>query len=212
MFQIGDRVKIKDSYTSSCVVKYSGEFEVVEIKNNNTCIISDGKERYTAFIKSLELIQKENKTVVFDGKVIELENGLGAKAIIGGIEENKIKVSLETETTGCDYYLKNIQETNIFLKSLGFKEVLESKFNLVNFLKENLEPKEFVYKDKNIFLYYDHEKEEVNWDYIKEDEMMGTVHFKEMEREKLITIVNEMNIQNIKSEQLKDAYKQLRWL
>lgn len=42
--------------------------------------------------------------------------------------------------------------------------------------------------------------------------MMGTVHFKEMEREKLISIINEMNIQNIKSEQLKEAYRELGWL
>ena len=105
-----------------------------------------------------------------------------------------------------------MEDVNVFLKSLGFKEVLQSKFDLVNFLKDNLEPKEFIYKDKNIFLYYDHQKKEVNWDYIKEDEMMGTVHFKEMEREKLISIINEMNIQNIKSEQLKEAYRELGWL
>lgn len=207
MIKVGSKVRLKDSY----IVEYPNKF-IVEKITNNTCTIFDGKERYVAFIESLELVQEENKTVVFTGKVIELENGLGAKAIIGGIEDNKIKVSLETETTGCNYYLRNIPETNVFLKSLGFKEVLESKFNLVEFLKENLDPKEFVYKEKNIFLNYDYQKEEVNWDYVKEDEIMGTVHFKEIELEKLNSIINEMNIQGVTPQQLKEAYKKLGWL
>lgn len=85
-------------------------------------------------------------------------------------------------------------------------------FNLVEFLRENLEPKEFVYKEKNIFLNYDYQKEEVNWDYIKEDEIMGTVHFKEIEFEKLNSIINEMNIQGVTPQQLKEAYRVLKWL
>ena len=41
-------------------------------------------------------------------------------------------------------FFNNLDEINLFLKSLGFKEVIEKPFDLVEFLKKNLVPKEVL--------------------------------------------------------------------
>ena len=52
MFQIGDRVKIKNS---------TKEYILKEFKNNNeSCIIKDGIEEIVVFVNCLELVEKKN--------------------------------------------------------------------------------------------------------------------------------------------------------
>lgn len=222
MIKVGDKVKLKagiELQFGNFVVE--NLFDVIRLEKD-MATITNNYQTIVIDIENLELLEskkdeaeKQNKTIFFTGKEIELDNKIGATAkIYHSFDDKKKKyICIEICTnTIIETSFECLEDVNVFLKSLGFKEVLQSKFDLVNFLKDNLEPKEFIYRDKNIFLYYDHQKKEVNWDYIKEDEMMGTVHFKEMEREKLISIINEMNIQNIKSEQLKEAYRELGWL
>ncbi|AVQ19233.1 hypothetical protein [Fusobacterium mortiferum] len=82
MFQIGDRVKIKNS---------TKEYILKEFKNNNeSCIIKDGIEEIVVFVNCLELVEEK---IYFTGEEIKLANNLGAIAeIYFGYNEQKKNV------------------------------------------------------------------------------------------------------------------------
>ena len=82
MFQIGDRVKIKNS---------TKEYILKEFKNNNeSCIIKDGIEEIVVFVNCLELVEEK---IYFTGEEIKLANNLGAIAeIYFGYNEQKKKM------------------------------------------------------------------------------------------------------------------------
>ena len=205
MIKVGSKVKMKDSY----IVKYKGEF-IVEKINNDTCIIFDGKERYVAFIGALELIQEENKIVIFTGKDIELDNKIGATAkIYYGFDEKKKKyICVEICTNNIiKTFFEDLQDVNVFLKSLGFKEVLQEKFDLVNFLKDNLEPKEFTRYIENYYIVYNHKYKKFQSICSNNIERINT-YFKFIS----ISILEKLNEENITPQQLKEAYKELGWL
>ena len=204
MFQIGDRVKIKNS---------TKEYILKEFKNNNeSCIIKDGIEEIVVFVNCLELVEEK---IYFTGEEIKLANNLGAIAeIYFGYNEQKKKcicVDIITSNT-ITVFFNNLDEINLFLKSLGFKEVIEKPFDLVEFFKKNLVPKEFKEDDDNIFLNYDYIEKRIDWDCNEIVEIMGTIYFEDVEFEKLNILVNEMNDRGITPEQLKEAYKKLGWL
>lgn len=204
MFQIGDRVKIKNS---------TKEYILKEFKNNNeSCIIKDGIEEIVVFVNCLELVEEK---IYFTGEEIKLDNNLGAIAeIYFGYNEQKKKcicVDIITSNTITAFF-NNLDEINLFLKSLGFKEVIEKPFDLVEFLKKNLVPKEFKEDDDNIFLNYDYIEKRIDWDCNEIVEIMGTIYFEDVEFEKLNILVNEMNDRGITPEQLKEAYKEIGWL
>ena len=204
MFQIGDRVKIKNS---------TKEYILKEFKNNNeSCIIKDRIEEIVVFVNCLELVEEK---IYFTGEEIKLANNLGAIAeIYFGYNEQKKKcicVDIITSNTITAFF-NNLDEINLFLKSLGFKEVIEKPFDLVEFLKKNLVPKEFKEDDDNIFLNYDYIEKRIDWDCNEIVEIMGTIYFEDVEFEKLNILVNEMNDRGVTPEQLKEAYKKLRWL
>lgn len=204
MFQIGDRVKIKNS---------TKEYILKEFKNNNeSCIIKDGIEEIVVFVNCLELVEEK---IYFTGEEIKLANNLGAIAeIYFGYNEQKKKcicADIITSNT-ITVFFNNLDEINLFLKSLGFKEVIEKPFDLVEFLKKNLVPKEFKEDDDNIFLNYDYIEKRIDWDCNEIVEIMGTIYFEDVEFEKLNILVNEMNDRGITPEQLKEAYKKLGWL
>ena len=204
MFQIGDRVKIKNS---------TKEYILKEFKNNNeSCIIKDGIEEIVVFVNCLELVEEK---IYFTGEEIKLANNLGAIAeIYFGYNEQKKKcicVDIITSNT-ITVFFNNLDEINLFLKSLGFKEVIEKPFDLVEFLKKNLVPKEFKEDDDNIFLNYDYIEKRIDWDCNEIVEIMGTIYFEDVEFEKLNILVNEMNDRGITPEQLKEAYKEIGWL
>lgn len=204
MFQIGDRVKIKNS---------TKEYILKEFKNNNeSCIIKDGIEEIVVFVNCLELVEEK---IYFTGEEIKLDNNLGAIAeIYFGYNEQKKKcicVDIITSNTITAFF-NNLDEINLFLKSLGFKEVIEKPFDLVEFLKKNLVPKEFKEDDDNIFLNYDYIEKRIDWDCNEIVEIMGTIYFEDVEFEKLNILVNEMNDRGITPDQLKEAYKEIGWL
>lgn len=204
MFQIGDRVKIKNS---------TKEYILKEFKNNNeSCIIKDGIEEIVVFVNCLELVEEK---IYFTGEEIKLANNLGAIAeIYFGYNEQKKKcicVDIITSNTITAFF-NNLDEINLFLKSLGFKEVIEKPFDLVEFLKKNLVPKEFKEDDDNIFLNYDYIEKRIDWDCNEIVEIMGTIYFEDVEFEKLNILVNEMNDRGITPDQLKEAYKEIGWL
>lgn len=84
-------------------------------------------------------------------------------------------------------------------------------FNLVRFLKENLEPKKFEYDTNNITLYFTHSL--INywrWSGSTTTEDIGVVYFRK--NDKLDNIVDTLNHHKITPQQLRDAYKELGWL
>lgn len=205
MIKVGSKVRLKDSY----IVEYPNKF-IVEKITNNTCTIFDGKERYVAFIESLELIQEENKTVVFTGKEIELDNKIGATAkIYYGFDEKKKKyICVEIcANTIIKTFFEDLQDVNVFLKSLGFKEVLQEKFNLVEFLKENLKPKEFEVGECNNYFYFNMKDNEWYVSYNHYFQEIKT-YFSNINRD----FVNTLNENKVIPKELKEAYKELGWL
>lgn len=95
---------------------------------------------------------------------------------------------------------------------LPAEEEDKKPFDLVEFLKKNLVPKEFKEDDDNIFLNYDYIEKRIDWDCNEIVEIMGTIYFEDVEFEKLNILVNEMNDRGVTPEQLKEAYKKLGWL
>lgn len=80
-------------------------------------------------------------------------------------------------------------------------------FNLVEFLKENLEPKEFNNKEKNWIIFLNSETNKWYFHDCGEDCII-TVYFRTAERE----IVDKLDEIEVTPRQLKDAYKVLKWL
>ena len=95
---------------------------------------------------------------------------------------------------------------------LPAEEEDKKPFDLVEFLKKNLVPKEFKEDDDNIFLNYDYIEKRIDWDCNEIVEIMGTIYFEDVEFEKLNILVNEMNDRGITPDQLKEAYKEIGWL
>lgn len=216
MIKVGDKVKVNEKE-----IFFIGQnlFDVIEIKDLRA-MIKNNVSTIFCLIENLELVEskkdeveKENKTVVFTGKEIELDNKLGAIAeIYYGYNEQKKKcicVDIKANNTITAFF-NNLDEVNLFLKSLGFKEILEEKFNLVEFLKENLKPKEFEYGVRNRYISYEHDLEEFEYkhDYYNED--IGTVYIEELED--YSKIISELTINEVTPQQLKEAYKTLGWL
>lgn len=205
MIKVGSKVRLKDSY----IVEYPNKF-IVEKITNNTCTIFDGKERYVAFIESLELIQEENKIVVFTGKEIELDNKIGATAkIYYGFDEKKKKyICVEIcANTIIKTFFEDLQDVNVFLKSLGFKEVIQEKFDLVKFLKENLKPKEFEAGEYNNYFYFNMKDNEWYVSYNHYFQEIKT-YFSNINYD----FVNTLNENKVTPKELKEAYKELGWL
>lgn len=83
-------------------------------------------------------------------------------------------------------------------------------FDLVEFLKENLEPKEFEQNTNNIYLHFSYVTNRCNWSSTIMIECIGEVYF-EVNNE-LSHIVDILNENKITSKELKQAYKELGWL
>lgn len=80
-------------------------------------------------------------------------------------------------------------------------------FDLVEFLRENLQPKEFRIGEENFYLYFDAE-DEMWYSFSSEIDIVITVYFKTCTRE----LVDELDDNKVTPQQLKDAYKTLGWL
>ena len=80
-------------------------------------------------------------------------------------------------------------------------------FNLVEFLRDNLEPKEFEYEKENFYLYYSPYGKRWHSHITTYDDVLA-VYFKKCSRE----LVDELDDNKVTPKQLKDAYKTLEWL
>lgn len=83
-------------------------------------------------------------------------------------------------------------------------------FDLVEFLRENLNPKEFEYGKRNRYISYDYDLKKFEYyaDYYSDD--IGTVYIEELDD--CPKIISELTINEVTPKQLKDAYKELGWL
>lgn len=84
------------------------------------------------------------------------------------------------------------------------------QFDLIRFLKTNLEPKEFEYDIHNLELYFSHSSNSIKIADCSVSESIGVVYFKS--NDKINGIVDTLNQNKITSQQLRDAYKKLGWL
>lgn len=80
-------------------------------------------------------------------------------------------------------------------------------FDLVEFLRDNLEPKEFEYKKENFYLYYSPYGKRWYSHITTYDDVLA-VYFKRCTRE----LVDELDENKITPQQLKQGYKELGWL
>lgn len=148
---------------------------------------------------------------------VELENEHGARA-----EIYKSKNVYDKDVFIMDLMIKNealpipfyeIDKLNIYLKSLGFKDVIEKPFDLIGFLKNNLTVTKFCCGETNQYLVYDFYKSRLNFEYEKVKEITGTCYFKLFKTDKQCSeVLGVLNSNKITPQQLKEAYKQLGWL
>lgn len=98
---------------------------------------------------------------------------------------------------------------NLFWNEVKLPTDEEDKkpFDLVEFLRENLEPKEFKKMENNHYLYYDTSINEWRETQVQTIDFT-TVFFKSVTD----NIILELSYQKIKPHQLKQAYKELGWL
>lgn len=83
----------------------------------------------------------------------------------------------------------------------------EKPFDLVEYLRENLQPTEFRVGEENFYLYF--EAEDEKWySFSSEIDIAITVYFKTCTRE----IVEDLAKNKVTVQQLKQAYKELGWL
>lgn len=199
MIKVGDKVKIKNNIEEYIVKEF--------INNNKSCIITDGIEEIVVFVSSLELAEEK---ICFTGEEIKLDNNLGAIAeIYNGYNVQKQKcicVDIITSNTITAFF-NSLDDVNLFLKSLGFKEVLQEEFNLVKYLGENLSPTKFQNGNTNEYLGYDYNDEE--WKIFKVlSKDIITVYFISI----CDTVLEKLTFEKITPDQLKEAYKKLGWL
>lgn len=104
---------------------------------------------------------------------------------------------------------KHYEDLNpsLFWDEIKF-EVPEKPFNLKEFLKEHLEPKEFEYNEKNYFLYWSVREEEFDFSYASFHKNIEP-YFK---RDNLQIVVDTLNGEYVTLEDLKQAFKELEWI
>lgn len=84
-------------------------------------------------------------------------------------------------------------------------------FDLVEFLRENLEPKEFLLEEHNNTINYSHRDGRFFYDYTIYLDRITEIYFKNSKYE-IVEVVQVLNENNITPQQLKQAYKILNWL
>ena len=117
--------------------------------------------------------------------------------------ENK---EIETFTFEGKYSCSDLYP-RLFWNEIKF-EIPEKPFNLKEFLRENLEPKEFEYEKSNYYLVWDSREEEFDYSYSSFHESI-TPYFK---RENMQIVVDTLNRKSITFEDLKQAFKELGWI
>lgn len=93
---------------------------------------------------------------------------------------------------------------------LPTEEEDKKPFDLVEFLRENLEPKEFLLEEHNNTINYSHRDGRFFYNYTIYLDRITEIYFKNSKYE-IVEVVQVLNENNITPQQLKQAYKILNW-
>jgi hypothetical protein len=85
-------------------------------------------------------------------------------------------------------------------------------FNLVDFLRDNLEPREFRWDTNNIELHFSHRLNKWKWTCSGVYQSIGVVYFRDRDNDIFHYIVDTLNENKVTLTQLKKAYLELGWL
>lgn len=101
---------------------------------------------------------------------------------------------------------------NLFWNEVKLPNEEEDKkpFDLVEFLRENLEPKEFLLEEHNNTINYSHRDGRFFYNYTIYLDRITEIYFKNSKYE-IVEVVQVLNENNITPQQLKQAYKILNW-
>lgn len=94
---------------------------------------------------------------------------------------------------------------------LPTEEEDKKPFDLVEFLRENLEPKEFLLEEHNNTINYSHKDGRFFYNYTIYLDRITEIYFKNS-KDEIVEVVQVLNENNITPQQLKQAYKILNWL
>lgn len=219
MIKVGDKVKLKAGIGlqfGNFVVE--NLFDVIRLEKD-MATITNNYQTIVIDIENLELLEskkdeaeKQNKTIFFTGKEIELDNKIGATAkIYHSFDDKKKKyIRIEICTNAIiETSFECLEDVNVFLKSLGFKETIENPFNLVEFLEENVSCVDFITGEKNYYIYYDEYNKTFSYDFLCLDNHIGVVH---LDSADFNYIIKELNNKKVTPKELKEAYKKLGWI
>lgn len=146
-------------------------------------------------------------------RVFDLLKGWGTIVEIRKNEEYPIYVNADidsfcTFTLDGKRYVKDLTPTLFWSEvNIPTDEEDRNPFNLVEFLRENLKPKEFVCGEYNYYYFFWANDEEwsICYDAMNQD---IKVYFKDMNR----YVIDMLNQNKITPQQLRNAYRELGWL
>lgn len=194
MIKVGDSVVIKDKLPGYFIPQGT-VFEVKYLTKFGTrAYITKGNIALEIDVVFLELVDKkeiEKKNIVcFTGKEIELNNKLGATAkIYYGFDEKKKKyicIELCTNTI-VKTFQESLEDTNVFLKSLGFKETLVKNESVTEIMEEMKKiSKSFELKKEQYSVYINYEQKKVYAINRTTYDNVGTLYFDKKTSEQLV--------------------------
>lgn len=147
-------------------------------------------------------------------RVFSIQYGLGTIDRFGTVNDHKV-FKVDFDNGDYEWYFKdgrvNIDDVNPTLFWNGFRIPTEEEdkkpFDLVEFLRENLKPKEFVCGEYNYYYFFWAKDEEwsVCYDAINQD---IKVYFEDSN----YYFIDILNKNKITPQQLRNAYRELGWL
>lgn len=111
-----------------------------------------------------------------------------------------------------DGYLENEHVRRLFWNEVKLPTIEEDKcFNLVDYLKDKLIVKKFVYRDDNYYLAREWNPSgySTTFSYENYNEIIGTIYF---ENTNINEVWKMLCVQKITYEQLQEAFKKIGWL
>lgn len=151
-------------------------------------------------------------------RVFDLLKGWGTIGAIRKNEEYPIYVNADidsfcTFTLDGKRYVKDLTPT-LFWNEVKLPNDEEDKkpFDLVEFLRENLEPRDFRGGTNNIELRFSHKSNKWKWNWSVLNQSIGAVYFRDRNNGILHYIIDILNKNKITPQQLRNAYRELGWL
>lgn len=150
-------------------------------------------------------------------RVFSIQYGLGIIDRFVTVNDHEA-FKVDFDNGDYEWYFKdgrvNVDDVNptLFWNEVSIPTEEEDKkpFDLIEFLRENLKPKEFEQGKSNRYISYEYDLKEFEYyaDYHSED--IGTVYIEELDD--YYKTISELTINKVTPKQLKQAYKTLGWI